>query len=67
MPATVTFKATDRCDSCGAQAKASVLLTKDSPSVLMFCGHHYQRHSKALAALSAREAGGARVLLTQLK
>ena len=33
-----SLKATDRCDSCGAQAYVSV---KGSTGDLMFCGHHY--------------------------
>ena len=34
------LKATDRCDSCGAQAYVSV---KGSTGDLMFCGHHYEK------------------------
>ena len=35
-----SLKATDRCDSCGAQAYVSV---KGSTGDLMFCGHHYEK------------------------
>ena len=35
-----SLKATDRCDSCGAQAYVSV---KGSTGDLMFCGHHYNK------------------------
>jgi len=36
----------DRCDRCGAQAKARVRLHAGE---LLFCGHHYREHAEALA------------------
>lgn len=39
----------DRCDSCGAQARARVTLT--SMGELLFCGHHYHRNRAALEPL----------------
>ena len=42
---------TERCDSCGAAAKAEVFLT--SGGSLAFCGHHANRHA-AVAALARR-------------
>lgn len=36
----------DRCDRCGAQAKARVTLHNGE---LLFCGHHYREHAEALA------------------
>jgi len=34
------LKATDRCDSCGAQAYVQV---KGSTGDLLFCSHHYEK------------------------
>lgn len=41
-----TLTAADRCDRCGAQAKARVRL---SAGELLFCGHHHRMHGEALA------------------
>lgn len=41
-----TLKATDRCDSCSAEA---LVLVKGVSGELMFCGHHYNKNEKALA------------------
>jgi hypothetical protein len=35
----------DRCDACGAEAKVRVTLDKGE---LLFCQHHYTKHSQAL-------------------
>lgn len=35
----------DRCDSCQAQA---FVLVKGVTGELLFCGHHYNKHEKAL-------------------
>jgi hypothetical protein len=37
---------TERCDSCGAAAKAEVSLS--SGGTLAFCGHHANRHAGEL-------------------
>ena len=39
----------DRCDGCGSQAYVSVDL---GGGTLLFCGHHYQQHELALAAVA---------------
>jgi hypothetical protein len=39
------LKVIDRCDSCGSQA---LVLIKGFNGELMFCGHHYAKHEKAL-------------------
>ena len=39
----------DRCDSCGAQAFVMVKLLNGN---LMFCGHHYSKHSDKLNSQS---------------
>lgn len=39
------LKIADRCDSCSAQA---LVLVKGFSGELMFCGHHYTKHEKAL-------------------
>lgn len=44
-----TLNSLDRCDSCGAQAYVSVLL---SSGVLMFCGHHYAAAAEKLSLLN---------------
>jgi hypothetical protein len=36
--------ATDRCDSCGAQAQVSVSFLT---GMLLFCGHHARKHMTA--------------------
>ena len=36
----------DRCDGCGAQAYVRVTLVNGGE--LLFCGHHWGRHSDAL-------------------
>jgi hypothetical protein len=35
------FSALDRCDACGAQAKARVLF---NTGTLLFCGHHTTKY-----------------------
>lgn len=40
------FKATDRCDRCGAQAFHSA--TKSGFSELLFCNHHHKIHKDKL-------------------
>jgi hypothetical protein len=42
----------DRCDRCGAQAYARVVLT--SGGDLLFCGHHMRMHRDSVAPLAAR-------------
>ena len=39
------LKVSDRCDSCGAQAFVLVELINGE---LLFCGHHYNKHSEKL-------------------
>jgi len=39
----------DRCDSCQAQA---FVLVKGVTGELLFCGHHYAKHEKALEAFA---------------
>jgi hypothetical protein len=39
------LKAIDRCDSCNSEA---LVLVKGFSGELMFCGHHYAKHEKAL-------------------
>ena len=39
------LKVSDRCDSCSAQAYVLVKLVSGE---LMFCSHHYAKHSKNL-------------------
>lgn len=48
MQATMTapLTALDRCDRCGAAAKARVALEIGEP--LMFCGHHFRQNEFAL-------------------
>ena len=49
MPTLVTESAlgtTDRCDRCGAQAFVRVVLPGGGD--LLFCGHHWSRHSESL-------------------
>lgn len=48
---TVVLTAEDRCDRCGAAAKALVLLP--SGGELMFCGHHWRRHEDRLRDVGA--------------
>ena len=38
-----------RCDSCQAQA---FVLVKGVAGELLFCGHHYNKHEKALEAFA---------------
>lgn len=47
--ATSPLKATDRCDSCGAQAYIRVVLAGGD---LLFCGHHGRRHEPKLRPLA---------------
>ena len=44
------FSALDRCDRCGAQAKARVLL---DAGILLFCGHHIKKYNDALEAVAS--------------
>lgn len=44
------LKASDRCDSCGAQAYVSALI---HGSELLFCGHHYTAAEAKLAQIEA--------------
>lgn len=39
----------DRCDRCGSQA---FVLVKMVAGELYFCGHHYNKHEKALIKMS---------------
>jgi hypothetical protein len=39
------LNATDRCDSCGAQA---YVIVKGVNGQLFFCGHHYVKNEEAL-------------------
>lgn len=41
--------ATDRCDSCGAQAYVRVTLTSGE---LFFCAHHARKHLPALEGVA---------------
>ena len=41
----ITLNASDRCDSCGAQAYAQAFFKEGS---LLFCGHHFKKHREAL-------------------
>lgn len=41
------LNATHRCDACGAQAK-STAASPDRLSVLLFCGHHTDKHRPGL-------------------
>lgn len=40
----------DRCDRCGAQAYVRVRL--GGGTELLFCGHHYSKHSSALTEVA---------------
>jgi hypothetical protein len=44
------FSCLDRCDRCGAQAKARAIL---SPGTLLFCGHHARQYTPGLASAGA--------------
>ena len=41
----------DRCDRCGAQAYARVVLADGE---LLFCAHHMRKHRNQLEALAVR-------------
>lgn len=43
---SASLSAADRCDGCGAQAYVRVVLVGGGD--LLFCGHHWNRHSDAL-------------------
>ncbi len=43
--ATTPLSATDRCDSCGAQAYVRVTIQSGA---LLFCGHHAAKHKDQL-------------------
>ena len=47
-----TLSVADRCDGCGAQAYVHVTLIGGGE--LLFCAHHWGRHSDALAAKVAQ-------------
>lgn len=47
--ATSPLKASDRCDSCGAQAYIRVVLPEGE---LLFCGHHGRRHEAKLRPIA---------------
>jgi len=47
---TRPINAAHRCDRCGAQAYARVLLP--SHRELLFCAHHYRQHAPALATVA---------------
>lgn len=51
LTSSVKLTAADRCDSCGAQALARVVLP--SGNDLLFCGHHHSENSKKLAEQNA--------------
>ena len=44
------FNTLDRCDRCGAQAKARALL---AAGTLLFCNHHSNKYGAALLAAGA--------------
>jgi hypothetical protein len=44
------FTTLDRCDRCGAQAKARALL---ATGTLLFCGHHSHKYGAGLLAAGA--------------
>ena len=46
LTATASLTADDRCDGCGAQAYVRVRLATGGE--LLFCGHHWGRHSDVL-------------------
>jgi len=50
--ATPQLTAEDRCDRCGAQAYARVILP--SGGELLFCAHHMRAHREHLAAIEAQ-------------
>lgn len=53
MPGTLarpTLTTADRCDRCGAAAKARAVLP--SGGELLFCGHHARAHEAKLRELS---------------
>lgn len=49
--ATAPLTNADRCDRCGAQAYARVVLATGGD--LLFCGHHLRMHRDRLTALEA--------------
>lgn len=54
----IQFTAHDRCDKCGAQAKARV--TMESGNDLLFCSHHINALESGLAAQGGRIERGAK-------
>lgn len=41
--------AEDRCDGCGVEARAVVILDlPEPPNVILLCGHHANKHEAAL-------------------
>jgi hypothetical protein len=49
------LKATDRCDSCGAQAYVAceIRTEYDDSTDLLFCSHHFGKHEAKLRRMSA--------------
>lgn len=45
-----SFDTTHRCDRCGAQARAQVIL--DSGYDLLMCNHDFQKNREALEAIA---------------
>lgn len=43
---------TERCDSCGAAAKAE--LTLAAGGSLAFCGHHANKHAQRLTSVASK-------------
>jgi hypothetical protein len=48
---TTVLTCHDRCDRCGAPAKAQALLS--SGGELLFCGHHAREHAPRLRDIGA--------------
>jgi hypothetical protein len=44
----------DRCDACGHQAYVLVVLAAAPESPLLFCNHHFARHSAELELAAIR-------------
>jgi len=49
LASTHELTASDRCDSCGAQAYIRVSI---GDSELLFCAHHGKKHQEKLAAIA---------------
>lgn len=50
-PVVSTLKVSDRCDQCGAQAYAWVLLESGE---LLFCAHHWTKYQEPLREKAIR-------------